>query len=306
MRIYFSDLSRPKAAAKLLSHISPDVKLSSVQEAVARATGYRDWHELAGAKAPVPEQSDFDLNQRKQVVLTIADALGISPGNVQHIVAKARLLGNGAWTLDDHLELTTTIWRERAFGAPARGKPGTVVKVRAHGETRPAYLRLAGRPTYVMYDNGPGMCADFEAVTPRTPMNDFVPSRLWLPYGYWTLADGSEVVFARDYLPMWRVADGLVERLDPWLWIEGISETTVFSSQLGTVVWERGRARERALEYLTQNGVSGLPRLVDVMPFLVESGTESTDRSVEQLRQHVGSGAAVPSFARLNHHLAFT
>lgn len=306
MRILFSDLSRPKTAAKLLSRISGEVKLSVAQGAVARATGYRDWHELAGAKALSAVQSDFDLSLSKHVVLTIADALGILPGDVQHAVAKVRLLGNRVWSLDDHLGLTTTIWRERGFGASAKGKPGTVVRVRAHRETRPAYLRLAGRPTYVVYDNGPGMCADFEAVTPRTPMDDFVPSRLWLPYGYWTLADGSEVVFARDYLPMWRVADGLVERLDPWLWIEGISETTVFSSQLGTVVWERGRARELALDYLAQNRICGLPKLVDVMPFLVESGTESTDRSVEQLRQHVGSGAAVPSFARLNHHLAFT
>ena len=306
MRIFFPDLSRPKATAKLLSHISSDVKLSGAQEAVARATGYRDWHELAGAKGALAEQSDFDLNQRKQVVLTIADALGILPGDVQYVVAKARLLGSRAWTLDDHLRLTTKIWRERTFGDPARGKPGTVVKVRAHGETRPAYLRLAGRPTYVVYDNGPGMCADFEAVTPRTPTDDFVPSRLWLPYGYWTLADGSEVLFARDYLPMWRVADGQVDRLDPWLWIEGISDTTVFSAQLGTVIWERGRARESALDYLAENRISGLPRLVDVMSFLVESGVESTDRSVERLRQHIGGGDAVPPFARLNHQLAFT
>lgn len=305
MRIVFSDLSRPKAAAKLLSRFSADVKLAGAQEAVARAMGYRDWHELAGANAPAGVQSDFDLNLSKHVVLTIADALGILPGDVQYVVAKARLLGNGLWALDDHLGLTTTIWRERAFGAPMRGKPGTVVKVRAHGETRPAYLRLAGRPTYVVYDKGPGMCADFEAVTPRTPMDDFVPSRLWLPYGYWTLTDGSEVVFARDYLPMWRVADGLVERLDPWLWIEGISETTVFSAQLGTVVWERGRARELALDHLTQNRIAGLPRLVDVMPFLVESGMEPTDRSVERLRQQVGSTAVVPSFARLNDQLAY-
>ena len=178
MRILFSDLSRPKAAAKLLARISAEVKLSVAQEAVARATGYRDWHELAGAKAAAAVQSEFDLSLSKHVALTIADALEILPGDVQYAVAKSRLLSDGVWSLDDHLRLTTAIWRERTFGAPAKGKPGTVVMVRAHGETRPAYLRVAGRPTHVVYDNGPGMCADFEAVTPRTPMNDFVPSRL--------------------------------------------------------------------------------------------------------------------------------
>jgi hypothetical protein len=37
------------------------------------------------------------------------------------------------------------------------------------------------------------MCADFELVTPRVPLEDFVPARLWLPYGYWTLATGPKL-----------------------------------------------------------------------------------------------------------------
>lgn len=302
MRIPFPDLSRPKAAARLLSRISGDVKLASAQEAVARGTGYRDWHDLAGSRAPDPY--DFDLGEAKHVILTIADALDLPPGDVQYAVAKARLLSNAPWSLDDHLGLTTMIWRERVFGAPARGKPGTIVKVRAHGETRPAYLRRAGRPTYVVYDTGPGMCADFEAVTPRSPLADFVPARLWLPYGFWTLGDGSEVIFARDYLPMWRIAGDAVERLDPWLWIEGIAETKVFSASRGTVIWERGPARDLALDHLTRRRIFELPRLVDAMPHLIEAGVDSTDRAVEALRQSVGGGGAPPSFARLNHQLA--
>lgn len=148
------------------------------------------------------------------------------------------------------------------------------------------------------------MCADFEAVTPRTPLADFVPARLWLPYGYWTLDDGSEVIFARDYLPMWRIAGESVERLDPWLWIEGILETNVFSASRGTVIWERGPARDLALDHLTRRRIFELPRLVDAMPHLIEAGVDSTDRAVEALRQSVGGGGAPPSFARLNHQLA--
>src|SRR5438128_2746534 len=202
MRILISDLSKPKAAAKWLSRISSEVKLHGALEAIARATGYRDWHELSGA--PVGSSSAFDIEVARNVILQVADELGLQPGDVQYAIAKSRLIGSGPWHLDDHLAVTTRIWRERFFGAPKRGKPGTIVNVRAHGETRLAFLSLAGRPTHVVYDTGPGICADFEALTPSVPLADFVPSRLWLPYGYWTLRDRSEVIFARDYLPMWR------------------------------------------------------------------------------------------------------
>ncbi len=303
MRILFSDSSRPKAAAKWLSRISSEVKLSSALEAIARATGYRGWHELAGA-APAPLPSAFELEAARHVILAVADALGLPPGDVQYAIAKSRLLGSAPWRLEEHLTLTTQVWRERVFGAAARGKPGTIVKVCANGEARPAYLSRAGRPSHVVYDTGPGICADFEAVMPRLPLPDFVPSRLWLPYGFWTLRDGSEVIFARDYLPMWRIADGDVERLDPWLWIESIAETTVYSSQLRTVVWERGAARERAVNHLARHRIFELPRLVDAMPHLVGDDEATIYPSVERLRLHVGGGNAPPPYARLNQRLA--
>jgi hypothetical protein len=238
-------------------------------------------------------------------VLALADALSLMPGDVQHTVAKSRLLGPAPWGLEEHLALTASIWRERAFGAPARGKSGTIVKVRAHGETRPAYLQLPGRPTRVVYDTGPGMCADFETITPNVPLPDFVPSRLWLPYGYWSLRDGSEVVFARDYLPMWRITSGRIERLSPWLWIEGIAKVTVFSSDLGTTDWSRGHAREVALACLHDRRIFELPRLVDVMPLLIKSSAESIPAAAELLRLKNGNSDDVPPYARLNDHLAY-
>lgn len=71
---------------------------------------------------------------------------------------------------------------------------------KAYGSDTPAYLIRSGKPTYLLFDTGMGSRADFEVATPRKPLADFVSSRLWLPYGYWTLQDGSEVIFARDYL----------------------------------------------------------------------------------------------------------
>lgn len=300
MRILFPDLLRAKAAAKWLTRLSPQLKLSAAQEAVARSTGYRDWHELAGRPPCTPSVSD--LGTAQHVILHIADALDLMPGDVQYALAKARLFG-APWQLDDHLVLTTRIWRERIFGAPARGKPGTIVKVRAHGETRPAYLSRVGRPTHVVYDTGLGICADFEAVTPRVPLTDFVPARLWLPYGYWTLRDGSEVIFARDYLPIWRNSGGAIERTDPWLWINGIVETTVYSAQLGTTFWDRGRAREMALDHLAKRRIFELPRLVHALPHLIDGGAETIHQAVGLLRRQVAGDSAPPAYAGLNPYI---
>jgi hypothetical protein len=305
MRILFPDISRPKTAAKLLARVSTGVRLSAAQQAVAEATGYRDWNELTHAPASQGDFAAADADETKRIILSIADRLELAPSDAQYAVARSRLLRREAWSLAEHLKLCTSIWREREFGPARRGKPGTLVKVRAHGETKIAYLRLAGRPSYVLYDSGPGMCADFEVITPRAQLDDFLPSRFWLPYGFWTLRDGSEVIFARDYLPMWRVFNGAVERLDPWLWIEGICETTNFSDQLGTVLWDRGPARDHALSHLARRRIFELPRLVEALPDMIRAGTESMGRSVEHLRQRVGLGTILPSFARLNHYLAY-
>mgnify|MGYP000855220764 CR=1 FL=1 len=199
MRISISDLSRAKAAAKALARLSPAAKLATVHEGLARTFGYRDWHELSvTAAAPAPATAAEDI---LSVVLGLSDALDLDPGDVQYALNKARLLPATPLSIDAHLSLCAATWR-RYFGPPGRGKPGTIVKVKAHGQVRPAYLLQPGRPTILLFDTGLGSCADFEVVTPRTPLPDYVPSRLWLPYGYWTLTDGSEVMFSRDYFPL--------------------------------------------------------------------------------------------------------
>lgn len=45
---------------------------------------------------------------------------------------------------------------------------------------------------------------------------DFKPMRLALPYGLWKCDDGSEVLFNRDYCPIWqRSSEGIVSRIAP-------------------------------------------------------------------------------------------
>jgi hypothetical protein len=58
----------------------------------------------------------------------------------------------------------------------------------------------------------------------------------------------------------------------------------------GTVIWERGPARELALDHLAGRRIFELPRLVEAMPHLIEAGLESKERAVEALRRRVGGG----------------
>jgi len=272
-----------------------------VQEALARALGYRDWHELSIAARPnsVAATEQASIEDALRVILKLADVLALSETDVQHAVSKARLLRSTPWTIDDHMLLRTSIWRQRVFGTAGRGKPGTVVRDRAHNSNAPAYLRYPGRPTRLLFDTGFGDRADFEVVTPRSQLPDFVPSRIWLPYGIWRLNDKSEILFSRDYLPLWRISNDHAERVAPWLWIKDIVEEKHFASP-GTATWASGTAREKAVGYLEQHRISELPRLTDIMPHLFELQVNSLQDGVARLYAARPDSGPLPHYAQLN------
>ncbi|MES2451952.1 MAG: hypothetical protein V4610_15435 [Pseudomonadota bacterium] len=273
----------PKAAAKILVREAGGIKLSFAQEAIAKATGHRDWHELTASADGKIVSASPDLPTAKTMVLSIADRLGVSHGDVEFALTRSRLLPD--MPLQDGLRLRTSIWRDRLFGPPGRGRPGTVIRVKEPGSVRPGYLLSLGRPAHIFYDSGFGICADFEVVTPRVPLDDFAPSRLWLPYGYWTVSDGAIVTFSRDYKPMWRTADGVSTRLDPWLRIPDIRQEAHFSTMAGTIPWSRGPARELALEHLNNHRIVGLPRLLDAMEHALDPTVESVSNAVARMRR---------------------
>jgi hypothetical protein len=139
--------------------------------------------------------------------------------------------------------------------------------------------------TRVLYDTDFGGCVEYEVVTPKVPLADFVPSRLWLPYGYWTLKDGSVVTFSRDYKPMWRTSQNVCLRLDPWLRVEDIEgQPTHFSTLAGTTAWSHGTARELGIAHLKELRIKCLPKLVDAMAFIISTGAESVGDAVNQMK----------------------
>lgn len=305
MRILFSDLERPKQAAKHLARLSAGLKLSSAKEALARALGYRDWHELSKSahNAASPEANSVGVDDAVAVILRLADALSLSDADVQYVLSRSQLLAQHSRAFEQQQRIRCAIWRRKVFGPPGRGRVGTIVKDKAFGENTPCYLLRAGPSTHLLSDTSMALRADFEVVTPRTPLPDFVPSRLWLPYGYWSLRDGSEVIFSRDYFPLWRIDQGAVERLDPWLWIKDKTDETHFTTAAATVVWATGPARELALQHLVARRIFELPKLVDVLPHLFEPDVDRIADGVRRLHQN-GRSQSPPTYASINDRVA--
>ncbi len=159
------------------------------------------------------------------------------------------------------------------------------MRVRGKPKSEVGYLVALGEPSYILYDTGYGMVADFEVITPRIAPEDFVPSRLWLPYGFREFSDGSMTVFSRDYHPLWRITNGSVERLEPWGDMHGYRNETHFSTQAGTVGWSYGPARDLALAFMAEHRLFDPPRLLDAMPHLFEPGIQSVGGAVDLIRR---------------------
>lgn len=305
MRIIVPDRERLKQAAKFLVRESSHLNLSAMHEMLAISLGYRDWHDLSGVtkSGPPSPQKDIQIADLLRVVTEIASSSGVRALDVQYALSRAQILWGPHSPSGQQLQLCSAIWRETLFGAPGRGKAGTVVKDKAYGANEPAYLIRAGRPTYVLFDTGLGTRADFEVTTPRRPLPDFVPSRLWLPYGYWTLGDGSEVIFSRDYFPLWRVTPGMVERLDPWLWIRDVVDEFHFAASISATVWATGAARDQALRHLELKRIFELPKLLNVMAYLFSKDVSTIGEAVRVLRDIDSEGRPVPPYAEINGRL---
>lgn len=71
----------------------------------------------------------------------------------------------------------------------------------------------------------------------------FKPMRIVLPYGKWTCADGTEVLFNRDYRPIWRRhPNGMVVPADPDEWVNFVKQEYIFG-ELNTPNEDRGSYR---------------------------------------------------------------
>lgn len=79
-------------------------------------------------------------------------------------------------------------------------------------------------------DNGREVMNRNEITVPRKkPVAKFEPMRLFLPYGKWVCGDGSEVLFNRDYTPIWlKTPLGKVTSIDIDTWVDYKEKTEFY------------------------------------------------------------------------------
>jgi len=294
MHIQIRDAARLKATAKHLQRILPQLQHATALDAVARALTYRDFFEFTAHPAATgTAAADADETTARGVIRRLAHELEAPEGEVLFAVGKGRLVSHGGWSMSTQLSLRASLFRETLFPSARHGGPGTVVMDRVAGRPvrRRAYLKELGRPTVMVFDSGPGHRGDREYTVPRTPLPDFVPDRLWRPYGLWSLKDGSTIAFSRDYLPIWRVTDAGVERVDPWHWIAGIASEHRFSDATSDPDWTGPIATARADAWLAQHRIRELPRLVEAFPHLFEPDVQ---RFEDALRRFQSAAPVTP------------
>lgn len=274
MRVHFSTLERPKAAAKKLA-LQLGTSLSRTQGAIAIGLGYRSWYELSSSLVIQPSPLDQALSRSEyfartaELVLRIASALGLPDGDVQAALAESHLTGDIAPTLRDQIAIRLACWKLKGLPTDRPRDPGGLGGLRTNslGERR-AWTRRFGRPTVVITDGGVTTVADFEFVRPRSKLEPFLPLRLYLAYGLWTEKDGSQVLFSRDYKPLWRIhKDSSVERVSPWLWISVVREEHWWDDSIR--LWG-DKVRSKAIEErMIGMGIRTLPILADALPLMI-------------------------------------
>jgi hypothetical protein len=277
MRLYFPDMHRPKKASKRLSAVL-SVPLAAAQRAVARASGFGDWHEMerqfnAGPICPLDQSlsSPIYVERLSHLTMAIAEELSVADGDVQFALTDSRLTGDRQIDLTEQIAIRLTCFRANrlpSVGARQAGAVGTLNVSGRRGEA--VILRHFGRPTETISDRGITTIADFEYVSPRCPPQLFLPIRLYLPYGVWTELDNARVLFSRDYKPLWRLREGRSpERVEPWLHIRFKEQAFLWHD--AETPWQSAELRRFLEHYLIQHDVSRLPILTDALPFLVHS-----------------------------------
>ena len=137
------------------------------------------------------------------------------------------------------------------------------------GDDRGCRCIRYGRPTYLVTDVSVETgVADFEVSFPRNPSEPFVPARLKYAYGCWSEKDEANVLFSRDYKPLWRLREGRrPERLEPWLWIDKTDEQHFWDDVNSPWYTKKRQEEERAR--LREFGITALPKLTDVLPDVI-------------------------------------
>lgn len=154
-------------------------------------------------------------------------------------------------------------------------KPGTIVKVKTGGlaarRGSPAYfLAMRGSGVRLLTDAAIAEALRRQISVPTLPIPPFAPMRLRLAYGVWTEADGTRVLFSRDYFPLWRIPpNGPAVPDDPWRWVEFVDEQWFWDN--GHTPWRNSKLALEVEERMRNMGIDGFPKLMDAVQILIRN-----------------------------------
>lgn len=295
MRIYFSKLERAKKSAKALASAIVGIRLSKAQRLIAILAGYRDWHDLV-ANLNFENRTGFTRNDAIELsspqIISLAHILSaelnLSWGDALYALSQSHLPGIKLTDARACENLWLIRFEQMQKISGDKHSPGSVVKLKTPGRMgEPAILKMFGAPSYlVTHASGNTCVADFEVTTPRRPLPLFMPARLKLAYGFWTEASGANVLFSRDYKPLWRLTKSRKpERLQPWLWIDK-TDTEWFWDDSNSPWYSTHRLQEEERR-LHNFGIRALPKLADTLPDIVfNESARDINQAVDLMARH--------------------
>lgn len=284
MRIPFESIKHAKRVAKAL-HKQCNCKLSIVQEKLAKASGYRDWHELSRVVG-LKQFKEISLHVREmsKITLDLSNALKISSGKVLHALTKSKFAQNSFQDNGNLLWVRGFCFRKQEIpyiGAFKKGDERYVHELESSLTIRDDLS--TNLVTGFTNKSLAALCADSElgAQVPDVKTMFSIPIRMYLPYGYYENGFDETIIFSRDYYPLWKIYyDGRPpKRLTP---VETVGRQN-FKYFWGNkaINWNNRDWDSDILDLMDEYKITGLPELIEVLP------TAFNDEKIRTVRDAV-------------------
>jgi len=158
--------------------------------------------------------------------------------------------------------------------------PGTFVRLIGKNQIGVAFHHRYDSESVVGYsDGGTFHCGRHEVRVLRKQLSleDFKPMRLTLPYGKWLCEDGREVLFNRDYTPIWdRSLDNVVGNISPDTYVHHKDTVFYFDDATAPYYYENAHTLEKCLNVLKEWGVEDLQsEVLKLLPLAMTSGNSN-------------------------------
>jgi hypothetical protein len=154
--------------------------------------------------------------------------------------------------------------------------PGTFVRLIGKNQIGVVFNHPYGEDSVVGYSDGGSFHVERNEVRvlrKQLLLDDFRPMRLTLPYGKWIVEGGMEVLFNRDYTPIWiRHANEAAEVINPATYITH-QETVFYYEDATAPYYGNAKTHEVCLSVLEEWAVSGqMPMIMELIPLAMASG----------------------------------